>query len=269
MAKEVLFFKMVGTGNDFVVIDNRKSLIGSRAKLAQKLCDRKRSIGADGVLLLEKSNRADFRMRIFNADGSEAEMCGNGIRCIAKFAQEKRITGNRFKIETLAGIIDGNIRGPIVKARMIDPKDMQLNFTVSVDKHPTKLSFVNTGVPHAVCAVSSIEKVDVDTLGPKLRHHTYFKPRGTNANFVQFLSDGSIKVRTYERGVEGETLSCGTGSTASALIAAALKGFRSPIKVRTASGDTLKIYFSKNQNQFKEVYLEGAVQKSFEGRVSV
>ncbi len=266
--KEIAFTKMVGTGNDFIVVDNRAGGVPARA-MAKKWCDRKYSIGADGLLLLERSRKADFRMRIINSDGSEAEMCGNGIRCIAQYAYDRGITGKKFKIETLAGIIDVTISGRVVKARMIDPKDLKLNFSIPVSGKPLELSFVNTGVPHAVSVVKRIKEVDVQSTGRQVRTHDYFKPRGTNANFIQVLGGNKIEVRTYERGVEGETLSCGTGSTASALIASAVCGWKSPVSVKTQSGETLKVYFSKEGNRFHDVYLEGSVQKSFEGRVKL
>ncbi len=268
MAKEISFTKMVGAGNDFIVIDNRTGVVAARSRAAKKWCDRKNSIGADGVLFLEKSRQANFQMRIVNSDGSEAEMCGNGIRCIAKFAQDQKLVGKKFKIQTIAGIIDVEIKGAIVKARMVDPKDMKLNLNILLNDQSAAMSFVNTGVPHAVCVVKSLKAVDVDGLGRAIRTHDYFKPRGTNANFIQFNLDRSIDIRTYERGVEGETLSCGTGSTAGALIAAATKDLPSPVLVRTKSGETLKIYFSKEGQNFHDVYLEGPVQKSFEGRAT-
>ena len=268
MGKEIFFTKMVGTGNDFIVVDNRQTKIAARAK-AKQWCDRKYSIGADGLLLLEKSKKADIRMRIINSDGSEAEMCGNGIRCIAKFAHDAKITGKKFKIETLAGIIDVQIRGLIVKARMVDPKDLKLNFHLLLNDRSMEFGFVNTGVPHAVSFVKTLKDVDVQNLGRLVRTHDYFKPRGANANFVQVQSGNSIEIRTYERGVEGETLSCGTGSTAAALVASAAHGWNSPVAVKTQSGETLKVYFSKDGDRFYDVYLEGPVRKCFEGRVSL
>lgn len=267
MAKEINFIKMAGAGNDFIVADNRDVKIAARSLAAKKWCDRKNSIGGDGLLLLEKSKKAAFRMRIINPDGSEAEMCGNGIRCIAKVAHDAGITGKKFSIETIAGIIDAEIKGSIVKARMIDPKDLKLNFNILLADKALALNFVNTGVPHTVCFVKSLKEIDVEHTGQAIRTHEYFKPRGTNANFVQAQGGNAIEIRTYERGVEGETLSCGTGSTAGALVAAATLQMKSPVSVKTKSGETLKVYFSKEDSRFYDVYLEGPVKKCFQGRV--
>ena len=208
-------------------------------------------------------------MRILNSDGSEAEMCGNGIRCFAKYAFDRGIAGRAMTVETLAGRIGVEVRGDVVKARLIDPAEPRLNFKIKVEGRPHTVNFLNTGVPHVVKVLDSVERFDVERFGALIRRHSAFAPRGANANFVAFRSDGGLDVRTYERGVEGETLACGTGSTASALVAAALKGLRSPVRVRTRGGETLKIYFSKDGRRFHDVYLEGNVKKSFEGTVEL
>ncbi len=270
MAKFVEFTKMAGAGNDFIIIDNRaKEISENPARIAKRLCERKFSIGADGLLLLEKSKKADVRMRIFNPDGSEAEMCGNGVRCLAEFAFEKKITKSRFSVETPAGRIGAEVCGNIVKAKLIDPTDLKLNFEVDVNGKKELLNFINTGVPHVVKVVDRVEHFDLSSLAPAVRYHAYFAPRGTNVNFISIKSDKSIDVRTYERGVEGETLACGTGSAASALVAASLKSLKSPVLVHTRGGEALKVYFLKNGSQFKEVYLEGEVVTTFEGRVKL
>ena len=278
--KSVDFLKMAGAGNDFIVIDARKLKIASAATLAKKLCDRKHSIGGDGLLLVEKSSatirggsasggkKADMRMRIINPDGSEAEMCGNGVRCVAKFAVVNGITGKKLSIETLAGIIQAEVKGDIVKARMIDPKTFKTGLRLSVNGEYLDASFIDTGVPHAVVYSNALETLDVETIGRAIRTHECFAPRGANANFIAKTPSG-IRVRTYERGVEGETLACGTGSTASALIAAATQGLSSPVSVRTQGGEILKIYFSRKNGVFHDVYLEGSVKTSFEGRVEL
>lgn len=268
MAK-LVFSKMVGAGNDFVVIDNRRGTVKkSPAVLARILSDRRNSIGADGVLLLEKSKKADIRMRIINSDGSEAEMCGNGIRCIAKFSADHRITGKKFSIETLAGIISAEVKGDIIKARITDPKDMKLNFRIPVNGREETLHFIDTGVPHTIKIVDSVDGIDMVNLGRTIRRHPHFAPRGTNFNAIS-IKGNEIWTRTYERGVEDETMACGTGSTAAALIAAAFKGLKSPVTAHTKGGEKLKIYFSKNGNAFKDVYLEGPVQQAFEGSVQI
>ncbi|HTL70876.1 MAG TPA: diaminopimelate epimerase [Candidatus Eisenbacteria bacterium] len=267
--KTLNFVKMVGTGNDFVLVDNRRGAIVKAPDAARRLCDRKLSIGGDGLLLAERSKKADLRMRILNPDGSEAEMCGNGVRCFAKFALDKRFAGKSLTIETLAGLIRADVKGDVVKARMIDPSDLRMDLTLRVDGRSENVHFVNTGVPHVVKVLDTVEGVDVERFGRLIRCHADFAPRGTNANFIAFRGDGTLDVRTYERGVEGETLACGTGSTASALVAARLKGLRSPVRVRTHGGETLKIYFSKEGQKFYDVYLEGKVKKTFEGTVGL
>ena len=263
------FTKMSGAGNDFIVVDNRSGAIKKDAGgVSKKLCGRQSSIGADGLILLEKSKKASVKMRIFNPDGSQAEMCGNGVRCVAKFAAENKITKSRLSIETLAGIIQAEVRGQIVKARLVNPKGLKLNFSIPVNGRNETLSYIDTGVPHAVKVVESVEGVDVDQFGREIRHHEHFAPRGTNADFVAFRSQNAIEVRTYERGVEAETFSCGTGSTAAALVAAAIKGLKSPVRVHTKGGETLKVFFSKKGSEFFDVYLEGPVRTVFEGRVN-
>ncbi|MGH7197890.1 MAG: diaminopimelate epimerase [Candidatus Omnitrophota bacterium] len=270
MAKTLNFTKMAGAGNDFILADNRSGILkGSLGRFARRLCDRKRSVGADGLILVERSKKADVRMRILNSDGSEAEMCGNGIRCLAKFAADKGITGKRLSVETLAGTILAEVRGKVVKARMVDPKGLRVNFKIAVGGRKESLSFVNTGVPHAVKLIPSVESCPVKPLGRSIRTHRHFAPRGTNVDFIAVRSSNAIDIRTYERGVEDETLACGTGSVAGALIASRLKGLRSPVSVHTRGGDVLKIYFSKNGSSFSDVYLEGQVETNFEGRVKL
>ncbi|MFH1239169.1 MAG: diaminopimelate epimerase [bacterium] len=266
--KVICFTKMSGSDNDFVVIDNRRTVISQRASLARVVCQRKTSVGADGLIVIEKSKKADFKMRIFNPDGSEAEMCGNGARCAALYVSIK--PGKRLTMETGAGVLTAKIMtGNSVKLKMPEPKDLKLNFNIMVDKKPQKLSYLNTGVPHAVLWVGAIDKVDVYNLGKKIRYHSSFQPGGTNVNFVKVKDRNSIYVRTYERGVEDETLACGTGSTASAIIAGLTKGLRSPVSVHTRGGEVLKIYFSQKDNKIENMYLEGKVKFVFAGKMVV
>jgi diaminopimelate epimerase len=264
------FVKMSGAGNDFIVADNRKgALKKDLAGAAKRLCDRQRGVGGDGLILLENSKTADFKMRILNSDGSEAEMCGNGVRCLAKFAFDRKIAGRKMTVQTLAGEIGAEIKGNLVKAKMLEPSAMRLNFKIPVSGSRATLNFVNTGVPHAVMLVESVKPLDVVSTGRAIRTHAHFAPKGTNANFIAVRSKNAIDIRTYERGVEDETQACGTGSTAGALVAAALKGLKSPVDVHTRGGDVLKIYFTKDQAGFRDVYLEGRVQRNFEGRVEL
>ncbi|PIU40639.1 MAG: diaminopimelate epimerase, partial [Candidatus Omnitrophica bacterium CG07_land_8_20_14_0_80_50_8] len=207
--------------------------------------------------------------RIMNPDGSEAPMCGNGVRCLAKFAADRGIARHRLSIETLAGMIYADVKGERVKARMVEPTDLKLNFEIRVRGRKERLNFVNTGVPHAVKMVDFVSRCDVDGLGAAIRRHPYFAPHGANVDFVSLRKDGALDVRTYERGVEGETLACGTGSTAAALVFAAQKNLKSPVLVYTKSGETLKIYFSRAGIGFFGVYLEGRIIKTFEGSAAL
>ena len=264
--KKIKFTKAVATGNDFVIMDNRRQAIsGNLSKLAKMVCQRKYSIGADGLLVAEKSIAADFKMRIFNPDGSEAEMCGNGSRCISLYAYTEKIAGSEMTIETLAGVLSARVKDNIVKVKLTDPKDIKWNLCLMINKCPYEVSFVDTGVPHVIHFVDDLEKVDVKNIGSHIRHHGEFSPEGTNADFVKIVDKHNIKVRTYERGVEDETLACGTGAVASAIISADAEKLISPITVETASGEKLKVYFELTEGHFKNVYLEGKAALTYEG----
>lgn len=264
------FSKMAGAGNDFIMINNLSGVLkDGLPELARHLSDRKLSVGSDGIILMEKSSTADVGMRIFNPDGSEAEMCGNGVRCLAKFAVDKKITKDKLSIQTLAGLIGAEVRGDVVTVKMADPKDLKLGLAIDLNGKRQDLHFINTGVPHAVIVTDDLKDTDVFTLGRAIRRHPQFAPRGANANFISIRFDNSISIRTYERGVENETLACGTGSTAGAIVAAALKSFTSPVKVHTHGGEVLEIFFSRDGMNFHDVYLKGPVTTNFEGRVTI
>jgi len=264
----VKFTKAVATGNDFVIIDNRgKAVKGSLASFAMKVCSRKQGVGADGLLVVEASQKADVMMRIFNSDGSEAEMCGNGSRCIALYAYKKKIAASKMTIDTLAGILNADVKDDIVKVKLTDPKDIKWNMCLMINECPYKLNFVDTGVPHTIHFVDDLEKIDVKSLGSEIRYHPEFSPKGTNADFVRVSGKNSIDVRTYERGVEDETLACGTGVVASAVIAAESEKMVSPVTVRTRSGEKLKVYFELIEGEFRNVYLEGKAELVYEGEV--
>ena len=260
--KKLKFTKMVASGNDFVVIDKKPA--GNLCVLTRELCDRKFGVGADGLLLISKAKNADLRMRIINADGSEAEMCGNGARCAALFSGKKKA-----KILTLAGMINTRVYGSQVKIKLTDPKAIKLDFSLKVNGRPIKVNFINTGVPHVVVFVNGLDKIDVDSIGRLIRWHIKFAPAGTNVNFVEVKENNLICIRTYERGVEGETLACGTGSTASALIFALKNNLENLIEVKTQSGEVLKIYFNKEEYKFKDVWLEGSARIVYKGEYYV
>jgi diaminopimelate epimerase len=276
MSKNIVFTKLVAAGNDFVLIDNRVSRFSRRVlvSLTKQMCDRKFGIGADGLLALEKSRSADFKMRIFNADGSEAEMCGNGSRCFALYcAQLKGKSVANLKIQTLAGVINAYVNRDRVKVNLTAPKNMKLDIPVSIPGKTLHVNFINTGVPHAVIFTEGLPSMEIVDLGRQIRYHKVFSPRGTNVDFVEVTGVNDITIRTYERGVEDETLACGTGSVASALITGyKLQGARSitrPVKmifnVLTRSGEILKISFILKNKVFSDVWLEGKAGIVYKG----
>jgi len=263
----IRFCKMQGCGNDFIIIDNRQKILdGDQIRdWVSKVCRRKVSVGADGLILIEPSTRAHFRWRFFNADGSEAEMCGNAGRCAARFAFINGIAPASLTFETKAGIIAAEVAGRRVKLQMTKPFGLELDIEILLDGEKHLLDFINTGVPHAVKFVSSAAAIPVQDLGRKIRFHPRFQPAGTNVNFVQPLDEHQLQVRTYERGVEEETLACGTGAIASALIAAYRGLVTPPVAVKTSGGEILNIYFLKEGQDFKEVFLEGDTALVYEG----
>ena len=266
----VPFVKMSGTGNDFILIDHRNPLIGRAAmpEFALQVCRRKFSVGADGLILLEDSDQADFKWLFFNADGSVAEMCGNGARCAARFAYMQGIAPARMRFETLAGIIEASVSDINVAIKMTQPRDLQLHRTITVDEAPVALHSVDTGVPHVVVFVEDIDAMDVRDQGSRIRHHQTFMPAGTNVNFVG-RQDGSFKVRTYERGVEDETLACGTGAVATALVAAMLNQAKSPVEIITSGGDRLTITFDLEDGvSVENVFLKGPAHVIYRGELN-
>ena len=272
----IFFSKMTGAGNDFVAVDNRETVIRDPARFAKTVCDRRYGIGGDGVLLLERSAKADFTMEYYNADGTYGGMCGNGGRCIAQFAKLIGVvTGNEFAFEALGHVYSGKIDHDIVSLRMKDPSSLWLGEQIDVDGLSLNVNFVNTGSPHCVILEEenpSLLKPDFSTaeifhLGRKIRYHQRFAPDGANINFVQVLDTTSLKIRTYERGVENETLACGTGSIASAVVTAMLKKIESPIKVHTRSNEILSISFFVRDKEISEVTLTGRAQMVFQGSI--
>jgi len=268
--KIIKFWKMSGSGNDFVVIDNRRhALRGNLSRWAKILCHRQFGVGADGLLLLEKDKTEDFRMVYYNADGSRADMCGNGARCMAWFAHEQKAVGNVFRFRTDAYPVGAKVRGAVVQISLADARDYRREVVAKVNGKTYRPAFVNTGVPHAVLVVPNAYKIFVSDLGRALRFHKAFGPRGTNVNFVQKIGANKLRVRTYERGVEGETLACGTGVVASA-IGAALRGLvKSPVRCVVAGGDTLEVQFDMHsENQARpatNILLKGPVRLTFKG----
>ncbi len=264
------FTKMNGAGNDFILIDNRAGDVHLDRSQIAHLCDRHRGIGADGILLLEKAtNHADFRMRYFNADGGEAEMCGNGARCFARFANQVAEAQTKISFETPAGVISAELVGDLVTLQMTKPNDLRLDIELPVANENKTVHFINSGVPHVVIPIPRIDDVDVRREGSAIRHHKMFSPKGANVNFIEKRGPNSIAIRTYERGVEDETLACGTGIVASALIFAANENTNGPITVIARGGDELQVSFEKSDNSFRDVTLTGPAEFVFEGTIEV
>ncbi len=262
------FSKLNGSGNDFLLIDNRGGVMEGidRPVFVSRVCDRARSVGADGVILIEQSRTADFRWDFYNADGSRAEMCGNGGRCAARFAAARKIAGREMSFETAAGVIRAAVSGRRVKLQMTRPAGLAVDRALTLAGKRYVYSFLDTGVPHAVLFVPDVGRADVAGVGRGIRRHRAFAPRGTNVNFAQ-PRNGALWVRTYERGVEGETLACGTGAVASAILAAVRGIAEPPVSVRTSGGEMLTVHFDPGDKDFGEVYLEGDTSWSCDGRL--
>jgi len=267
---EIRFAKFCASGNDFIVIDNRRHIVPRpESKFARCICQRKFSIGADGVLLLDKVN-GRFRMRIFNPDGSEPEMCGNGARAFARFIYELGVTRKSISFQTKAGEIRAKVSGKSVKIGMTPPEEIGLNIPVRIRGYIYTGNFINTGVPHFVVVVKDLKSFPVKEIGRKIRFYKKFMPRGTNVDFISFKGN-KIFLRTYERGVEDETLACGTGAVASAIISNLIGRIKkTPVKVMVKGGE-LKIYFKKIRHPsiavpaFHDVYLEGDARLIYQG----
>ncbi len=256
------FLKVSGTGNDFIVVMNLKNEYSHNwSNLARIICGRHLSVGADGLVVLEKSPKADARMRIFNPDGSEAEMCGNAARCSARVLVKEEITSSGdVTLETLAGIITAKVKGNNVKIKMTKPENFRDGISVNIGGIDYKGSFINTGVPHAVFFMDDIDKIELVSIGSRIRSHRQFQPAGANVNFVKVLRNDSISIRTYERGVEDETYACGTGAVASSMVGylkGLLKGRK--IKVLTKGGE-LTVEIEDVNGEIKNVYLESPVE---------
>jgi diaminopimelate epimerase len=265
------FTKMNGAGNDFVLIDNRQQSLKLSPPRIAHLCDRHRGIGADGVIILVPcvSAKADWAWSFYNSDGSTGEMCGNGARCFARFVQKLTGITRDFTFETEAGIISASFQGERVTVSLTTPKELKLDQKLPLRAGTETIHSLNTGVPHAVLFVPDADQAMVQALGPEIRRHQHFAPGGTNVNFVQVLGENHIRVRTFERGVEGETLACGTGVTASALIASKVHRFNSPVRVKVQGGDELAVSFNGSNGNFSDVRLTGPADFVFEGRIKI
>ena len=251
------FYKYQGTGNDFILIDNRDlKFPADNANLIHRLCDRRIGIGADGLILLQNHADFDFEMKYYNSDGREGSMCGNGGRCIVDFARHLGVISNKTTFLAPDGPHEAHLENNQVHLKMGN---------VGAIERLAKNYFLNTGSPHYVQFVDNVIEYDVFNRGKNIRYSKSFFREGTNVNFVELLDKNQIFVRTYERGVEEETLSCGTGVTASALIASQ-KGYTSPINVKTLGGE-LQISFEANGESFSNIYLIGPATLVFKGEM--
>ena len=269
------FCKMTGAGNDFVVIDNRSKRIKAAPKVARFLCDRRWGIGADGLLLLEKSRRASYRMMYYNADGSYGGMCGNGGRCIAWFAYTNKIAGKVHEFEALNHVYAAKILRNEVVLTMKDPVKARIGDEILLDSGKLVVNSIDTGSPHVVVPVENLSEkatlanVDVLGIGRKLRFDPHFAPAGTNVNFIERAGANSLRIRTYERGVEDETLACGTGSIASAIVAARLWNLKSPVSIMPKSNVPLRVEFKDQAGVVSEVRLAGPASVVFTGSIEI
>jgi len=270
------FKKMSGAGNDFIVIDNRAGRIKNGSHLARRLCDRHWGIGADGLILIERSKKADYQMKYYNADGSYGGMCGNGGRCAALYCFSAGIANRSHTFEAVNHLYRAAVKRNSVALRMIEPRNLTLDISLKTSFGVIPAHFVNTGAPHVVIDAHRIKRqfqnlddVPVLVLGREIRNHQMFHPEGTNVNVIEILGAKSIRMRTYERGVEAETLACGTGAVATAIIASAKHGMISPIYIHTRSKVTLRVAFKKNGNNIDEVILSGPAKVTFEGIVEI
>ena len=258
---EIHFYKYQGAGNDFIMIDNRSRVFPKKnISLIHKLCDRRFGIGADGLILLELSEKHDFTMVYFNADGREGSMCGNGGRCIVAFAKKLNMIKNKTTFEAADGLHFAEIENELVNLQMADVENIEI-----YDTH----AFLNTGSPHHVNFCNVVENLNVREMGSKIRYGAPYFEEGTNVNFAEQISGNSFKVRTYERGVEDETLACGTGVTAVAIAAnKSNKTAEEKIYIEVLGGK-LEVSFKREGNSYKNVFLEGPAQFVFEGNTTV
>ncbi len=263
------FWKMHGAANDFIMVDDRNETFPiTDQKWIESIASRRTGVGCEGVILIQPSATSSFRMRFFNPDGSEVEMCGNGARCIARLASDIGVAPSEMTIETIAGQLKSTVDGSSVILGMTEAIDWALKQPIDIEGETYEYSSVNTGVPHAVFVLENIADIDICKLGAAVRYHDIFAPAGTNANFLELAGENTILLRTYERGVEDETLACGTGMCASALIAAKHGLVNAPVTVIPASGDRLTVDFTLTDAGAADVTLTGPAEYVFQGTLN-
>jgi diaminopimelate epimerase len=268
IVKTVHFAKYSGAGNDFLIIDNRSGAFPCDSVV--QLCDRHEGVGADGVLLLEDSNQADYRMRILNADGSETAQCGNGLRCFMRYLHREIDGRSQLQVETGGGLVALAVEGDLIRASMPAVQVRQWDLMVQLPEQSLQTYHLLVGVPHLVhCGEATLAQEDLTQLGRRLRHHPQFAPEGANVNFAWRNGAGELEVHTYERGVEGLTQACGTGAVATACVVHRLQGLPSPITLRTRRGDLLQVALSDQGSHFEGIELIGPARFVFKGTYSL
>ncbi len=262
---------MNGAGNDFIMLDNRNLELSLDEGQINRLCDRHRGIGADGLIIAEPSaEEGTLRMRYYNSDGREAEMCGNGARCFARYVDRVAVLeGKPLSFQTMAGPAAAKFQDDQVQLQLSEPFDLVMDTKVEIQGQLHTVHSINTGVPHAVIIVENIDDSGVRDLGAAVRHHEHFQPSGTNVNFLTVQNPNEISIRTYERGVEDETLACGTGMVACAIIHDQLTGCGAPINVHVKGGDTLKVEWQLDGMSHHRVMLTGPAEFVFDGKINV
>jgi len=263
---KIPFWKMHGAGNDFVLVDDRALTFpaADRSWLESLGC-RRTGVGCEGIILIQPSASADFKMRFFNPDGSEVDMCGNGARCVARLAHDIAVAPAKMKFDTGAGVVAAEMVGDRVRLGMTPPKDWRLNQVIELDGVKRSYGFVNSGVPHVVMPLEDFDGEDVARTGAAIRYHKDFAPKGTNANFIKVTGPSSLKIRTYERGVEAETLACGTGMVAAGLVAGRMGWVKPPVNITCASGDVLEVNYTLTADGAEKVTLLGPAAYVFTG----
>lgn len=263
------FFKMSGGGNDFIVVDNRSSQVRNESipDLVRRISVRALSVGADGVIFLENSRAGDFRATFYNPDG-QTTFCGNGGRCASRLAYLMGMVGPRMRVETFKMVHDATVEGERVQFSMPPALRLRAGLKLKVDEQVLDAATIDTGVPHVVVFKEAPHSVSIAELGRRIRSHPELGPEGANANFVMVVDENTLAIRTYERGVEGETLSCGTGCVAAALVTSSLGMTRSPVACWTRSGVTLTVHFRGGAGAFSHIVLEGDARLIYQGNLS-
>jgi diaminopimelate epimerase len=265
---KITFCKLSASANDFIVLDNRESIFNDVApELARRLCARRYSVGADGLILVENSNKASVRVRFFNPDGEEFNTCGNGGRCAARFALLSVISGRKLTLETNVGVIDADVLGSAVKLKFVDPQLIRLNLPIQVDSKQMVGHFVQLGDPHFVLYVKDIRRHPIVPLARKIRNNEAFSPHGTNVHFIEPITRQSFRIRSYERGIEDETLACGSGCVSAAVATHSSQQSDPPVTFEPQSSIPLVVHFHA-QGMYRDLYLEGDARLIYWGQLT-